>query len=64
MTCKTSGLPGQNFGDFCGPRAAERYFLRLAVQRTEKRKTSNTAKTLGFEGVKMVSAEGIEPSTY
>jgi hypothetical protein len=28
------------------------------------KKLSNTAKTLGLQGVKVVSAEGIEPSTY
>ena len=30
----------------------------------KKKKTSNTAKILGLQGVKVVSAEGIEPSTY
>ena len=27
-------------------------------------KPSNTAKILGLQGIKVVSAEGIEPSTY
>jgi hypothetical protein len=58
------GPPGKNFGDFWGPRATERYFLRVVVQRVEKRKSLKHRENTRACRVKVVSAEGIEPSTY
>jgi hypothetical protein len=44
---KTSGAPGTNFGDFSGPRATERYFSRLAVQRVENEKNLKHRENTG-----------------
>jgi hypothetical protein len=48
MTWKTSGPPGKNFGDFWGPRATERYFLRLAVPQAENGKTLEHRENTGL----------------
>ena len=53
-----------NSGDFRGLRATERYFLRLAVQLVENEKNLKPRENTGLARGKMVSAEGIEPSTY
>ena len=56
--------PAKSSGIFRDPRLLSATFgdWRCDGKRTEE--TSNTAKILGLQGVKVVSAEGIEPSTY
>jgi hypothetical protein len=54
----------ETFGDFPGPWLLCVPFDDWQCVGEKVKKTSNTAKILGFEGVKVVSAEGIEPSTY
>jgi hypothetical protein len=51
-------------GIFRDPRLLIVTFCDWRCNGWKTKKTSDTAKILGFEGVKVVSAEGIEPSTY
>ncbi len=44
VMCLTSGPPGREFGDFSGPRAAERYFWRLAVRAEENEEKPQTSR--------------------
>ena len=59
------GTPTEKtWGIFGDPGLLSVTFRDLAVQRLEMERTSNTAEIRGLQGVKVVSAEGIEPSTY
>jgi hypothetical protein len=61
---KTRGPQRENSGDFGDSGLLSATFCDLRCNGQKTKKSSNTAKILGFEGVKLVSAEGIEPSTY
>ena len=56
--------PAKSSGIFRDPRLLSVTFGDWRCDGEKKKKTSNTAKILGFQGDKVVSAEGIEPSTY
>ena len=58
------GTPGKTSGIFGDTGLLSVTFCDWRCNGWKTKKTSNTAKILGFEGVKVVSAEGIEPSTY
>ena len=62
---KNLGTPRTKLGGFSGTQGYwASLFATSGAIGARRRKSSNTAKILGFEGVKVVSAEGIEPSTY
>jgi len=62
---RNSGTPLRKLGGFSGTQGYLALLFATGVAMGGKRKkTSNTAKILGLQGVKVVSAEGIEPSTY
>jgi hypothetical protein len=61
---KTAGPPAKTAGILRDPRLLRATFGDWRCNGQKTKKPSNTAKTLGLQGVKVVSAEGIEPSTY
>ena len=56
--------PAKSSGIFGDPGLLNVTFCDWRCDGQKTKKTSNTVKTLGLRGVKVVSAEGIEPSTY
>ena len=61
MTWKTSGPPGQKLRGLMGTQGLlSATFCDWRCNGEKTKRTSNTAKTLGLHGVKVVSAEGIE----